>query len=148
MRTLGIDLGTRRIGLAISDAGGHFATPLEVLQITDPAQAIEPILALITREGVKRVVIGLPLNMEDGSAGPAARETSKWGGRLAMKLMIPILYVDERLSSFSAEQTLIGQKRSGSKMTRKQKKQRLDAYAAALFLQEFLDGKLLPVEPG
>ena len=148
MRTLGIDLGTRRIGLAISDAGGHFATPLDVLQVTDPHQALEPILALIVRESVKRVVIGLPLNMEDGSWGPAAHEATKWGGQLAKKLMVPILYVDERLSSFSAEQTLIGHKRSGGKMTRKQKKERLDAYAAALFLQEFLDGKLLPIEPG
>src|SRR5882762_9522532 len=102
MRTLAIDLGTRRIGLAMSDQGGRFATPLEVLEVNSPDQALDPILTLILKEAV------------------------------------------ERLSSFAAEQDLIDRKRSGEKITRKQKKDRLDALAAAGFLQAFLDGKLPP----
>lgn len=146
MRTLAIDLGARRIGLAISDEGGHFATPLEVVQVTDADQAIAPIVQLVKKEAVQRILIGLPLNMEDGSIGPAARGVMLWGGKLAMKVMVPILYVDERLSSFAAEQSLIDQKRAGQKLTRDMKKERLDAHAAAIFLQDFLDGRLQPVE--
>ena len=148
MRTLAIDLGTRRIGLAMSDEGGRFAMPFDVLEVTDPQQAIEPIVALIRKEAVQRVIIGLPLNMEDASIGPAARSVILWSGRLAMKVAIPILYVDERLSSFQAEQDLIDEKRAGQHLTRGMKKERLDAQAAAVFLQEFLDGKLQPIELG
>ena len=148
MRTLAIDLGTRRIGLALSDEGGHFATPFSVLEVTEQDQAIEPIVQLVKKEQIRRVVIGLPLNMDDDSIGPAAKGVIAWGGRLAMKIMVPILYVDERLSSFAAEQEFIEQKRSGQKMTRDMKKDRLDAHAAAVFLQEFLDGKLRPIEIG
>lgn len=146
MRTLGIDLGGRRIGLAISDEGGHFAQPHDMIEVTAPEQAIEPIVSLIKKQDIRRVVIGLPLNMEDGSIGPAAKGAITWGGKLAMKVMIPILYVDERLSSFQAEQTLIDQKRAGQRLTRDMKKARLDAHAAAVFLQEFLDGKLQPID--
>ena len=148
MRTLAIDLGTKRIGLAISDEGGHFATPVEVVEVTAQDQAIEPIVKIVKTENVRRVVIGLPLNMEDGSMGPAAKSVIAWGGRLAMKLMVPILYVDERLSSFQAEQDLIDEKRAGRKLTRDMRKDRLDAKAAAVFLQDFLDGRLQPVEIG
>ncbi len=148
MRTLAIDLGTRRVGLALSDAGGRFATPLEVLEVSSQEHALDPIVQLVKKEGVERVVIGLPLNMDDDSIGPAARSVIAWGGKLAMKIMVPILYVDERLSSFEAEQGLIEQKRAGKRLTRDMKKERLDAHAAAIFLQEFLDGKLLPVDIG
>lgn len=146
MRTLAIDLGTRRIGLAISDEGGQFATPYSVLEVTAPEQAIEPIVKLVKQEAIGRILVGLPLEMEDGTVGPAARGVMAWGGKLAMKIMIPILYVDERLSSFEIEQEMIEQKRAGQKITRDQKKDQLDARAAALFLQEFLDGKLPPIE--
>jgi putative Holliday junction resolvase len=138
----------RRIGLALSDEGGHFAMPLDVIEVTAPEQAVEPIVALVKKEAVQRIVVGLPLNMDDDSMGPAAKSAILWGGRLAMKVMVPILYVDERLSSFQAEQTLIEQKRAGQRLTRDMKKERLDAHAAAIFLQEFLDGKLQPIDIG
>lgn len=146
MRTLAIDLGTRRVGLALSDAGGRFATPLEVVQVTAPEQATERALQVVQSEGVERIVIGLPLNMDD-SLGPAARLTIEWGRQLAARSGRPVLFLDERLSSFEAEQSLIARKRGGEKMTRKRKKQKLDAIAAAGFLQAFLDGKLMPIEP-
>jgi putative Holliday junction resolvase len=145
VRTLAVDLGTKRIGLALSDEGGRFATPLEVISVTSPDQAFTPILNLIGREGVTRVVLGLPLNMDD-SFGDAARRTIAWGRGLAERARVEVVFVDERLSSFAAEQQLIDRKRGGERITRADKKQRLDALAAAGFLQEFLDGRLPPID--
>lgn len=144
MRTLAIDLGCRRVGLALSDAGGKFATPYEVLTVSSPDQAAAEILSVIEKEGVERLVVGLPLNMDD-SIGPAARATIEWATALGREAKLPVIFVDERLSSFSAEQSLIDRKRGGEKITRGQKKQRLDALAASGFLQEFLDGKLTAI---
>jgi putative Holliday junction resolvase len=144
MRTLAIDLGTRRVGLALSDEGGRFATPLEVLTITSPDQALAQILPLIQKEAIQRVVLGLPLNMDD-TLGPAARTTLTWGRAFARAANLPVIFVDERLSSFAAEQTLLDRKRAGEKMTRQRKKEQLDAVAAATFLQQFLDGRLSPI---
>jgi putative Holliday junction resolvase len=145
VRTLAIDLGTRRIGLALSDEGARFATPHEVLTVPSPDHAIEAIVSVVTREGVQRLVVGLPLNM-DGTIGPQARATIAWANQLASRAKLPFLFVDERLSSFDAEQQLIDRKRGGEKLTRKRKKQQLDALAAASFLQAFLDGKLEPLK--
>lgn len=144
MRTLAIDLGERRVGLALSDEGGRFATPLEVLFVSSPEGAVGPILEILRREGVQRVVVGLPLNM-DGTVGPAAKRMFEWGQALSRQSGLPVIFVDERLSSFDAEQTLIARKRAGEKLTRQRKKERLDAVAAAGFLQAFLDGKLAPL---
>ncbi len=148
MRTLAIDLGTKRIGLAMSDEGARWATPLEVLFVTDPNQAIEPILKLIKTEDVKRIVIGLPLNM-DGTLGGSARKVIEWTSELtvtaeSLSITMEIVHVDERLSSFTAEQQLTERKKAGEKLTHKRKKQQQDAVAAAGFLQAYLDGKLQP----
>ena len=145
MRTLAVDLGTRRVGLALSDQGARFATPYDVLNVTAPQQATDAIVAVIEKEGVERLVVGLPLNMDD-TIGPAAKTTIAWATDLANRTHKPLVYVDERLSSFDAEQSLITRKRGGEKITRKQKKEQLDALAAAGFLQAFLDGKLAPIE--
>lgn len=147
MRTLAVDLGTRRVGIALSDEGGRFATPLEVLTISTPAQAADLVSAIAAREGAERLVIGLPLNMDD-SVGPAARQTVAWARGLARQSGLPVVFVDERLSSFEAEQSLTDRKRGGERLTRQMKKERLDAIAAAGFLQAFLDGRLaeIPVD--
>jgi putative Holliday junction resolvase len=147
IRTLAVDLGTRRVGLAMSDEGGRFATPLEVLQVSGADAAIEPVARLVRDEAVGRVVVGLPLNMDD-TIGPQARAAVAWGRKLAGLVNVPILYVDERLSSFAAEQSLIDRKRSGERLTRGKKKQQLDAIAAADFLQAFLDGRLSAIDVG
>lgn len=144
MRTLAIDLGARRIGLALSDEGGRWATPLQVLTVGDPLHAIPQLLVLIRREGVRRLVVGLPLNMDD-SVGPAARQAAAWGNRLSAQSGIPVVFVDERLSSFEADQQLNDRKRQGEKITRRRRKEQQDALAAASFLQSFLDGKIPPV---
>jgi putative Holliday junction resolvase len=147
MRTLAIDLGERRVGLALSDAGGKLASPYDVVEVTSARGAADSVLQVIRDEGVERVVLGMPLNMDD-SIGPAAKKTIAWGRELSAESGKPVLFVDERLSSFAAEQTLIERKRGGERITRRMKKQRLDAVAAAQLLQAFLDGKLgsVPLE--
>jgi putative Holliday junction resolvase len=146
VRTLAIDPGKKRVGLALSDEGGRFATPLDVLQVNSSDQAIERIVKLIPREGVERILVGLPLNM-DGTAGAAARQTVKWARQLETRAGKPVVFVDERLSSFDAEQKLAARKRQGERITRRRKRESLDALAAAALLQEFLDGKLPPLDP-
>jgi putative Holliday junction resolvase len=138
MRTLAIDPGKVRVGLAISDSAGKFATPHAVIPA---ANAVETILKLIDSESVEQIVIGLPLNM-DGTIGPSAKESIAFSKKISSKCAKPIVFVDERLSSFQAESDMTSRKRRGEKITRKQKKSRLDALAAAVFLQDFLDGKL------
>ena len=145
MRTLAIDLGARRVGLALSDEGGRYATPLDVLTVASPQDALTQILPTLTKEGVHQIVLGLPLNMDD-SLGPAARATIAWGQSLSATSGLPVLYIDERLSTFAAEQTLLERKRAGEKLTRGRKKEQLDAVAAAGFLQQFLDGQLQPLD--
>ncbi len=142
MRTLAVDLGSRRVGLALSDEGGKLATPMDVVLVRSTEQAFDAVLAVIRREGVQRIVVGLPLNMTDATVGTAATGVMEWGKTLQSRAAVPVIFVDERLSSFAAEQGLIERKRRGEKITRKKKKRQLDALAAAGFLQEFLDGKL------
>jgi putative Holliday junction resolvase len=141
MRTIAIDLGAKRVGMAISDEGGRFATALEVLTVASPRHARDAVLAVIAREEAQRIVVGVPLNMDD-SAGSAARSAVAWGRELAAAAGKPLVLVDERLSSFDAEQSLSARKRGGERLTHRRKKERLDAIAAAGFLQEFLDGRL------
>jgi putative Holliday junction resolvase len=141
MRTLAIDYGERRTGLALSDAGGKLATPYDVLQTASISQSISQIVKIIDAEGVERIVVGLPLNM-DGSSGPAVKKAVDFGRLLASRSGRSVVFVDERLSTFQAEQQISARRRSGEKITRKSKKRQLDAVAAAAFLQEFLDGKL------
>jgi putative holliday junction resolvase len=144
MRTLAIDLGSRRVGLALSDEGGRLATPLDVLVVSSPQQALDEVLLIIRREGVQRSVVGLPLNMDD-TFGPAARQTATWGRQLEAASRTPVVFVDERLSSFEAEQQMIQRKRAGERVTRQRRKEQLDAMAAASFLQAFLDGRITPI---
>jgi len=145
MRTLAVDLGTRRVGLAMSDEGGRFATPFDVLTVASPRQARDEIVAIIQKEGVERLVVGVPLNMDD-SVGPAAKSAVAWAKELSDAVAISLVLLDERLSSFEADQSLNERKRGGEKLTRKGRKQRLDAIAAAGFLQAYLDGKLAALE--
>ncbi len=145
MRTLAIDLGTRRVGLALSDEGGRFATPYEVVVVASPEMAAAKVIEVITKEDARRIVLGLPLNMDD-SIGPAARQAIAWGSDIERRSQTPVIYVDERLSTFAAEQDLNERKRAGEPLTRKRRKEQLDALAAAGFLQAFLDGKLQAID--
>ena len=142
MRYLGVDLGTRRIGLAIS-GHGRMASPLETLQahprVEENARAI---LKAADEYGADVIVIGLPLNMDD-TEGPQAKLSRQLGAaieRLAPAGGPRVTYHDERLTSFAADQRL-----AGRDLTRKQKKGRQDAVAAQVMLQSYLES--LPEEP-
>ena len=132
MRYLAIDYGDKRTGLAICDQGETISSPLQALKTGKTL--IDDIVAIIIEQNVAAVVIGLPLNMDD-TEGPAAKRVRGFGAELKNCLDIPVYFHDERLSSFDAEEKLAGQ------MTRKKKKARVDALAAAAILQSFLDSK-------
>jgi putative Holliday junction resolvase len=135
------------MGLALSDEGGRLATPLRVVEVASPAQAARLAAQAAQKHHAEQLLVGLPLNI-DGSAGPAAAGALAWGKSLARLCHLPLIFVDERLSSFTADQWLVDQKRSGRHITRKGKKKRQDALAAADFLQGFLDGRLPPITAG
>ena len=142
MRVLALDLGSRRVGVAVSDSTGMLATPLTtIVRMGNRRAEHRAVAELVAAEEAVRLIVGLPLNM-DGSSGPAARDTILWAKKLATRTKTDLIFVDERLSSFTAEQKLTARKRAGEKLTHKKKKQQQDAVAAAGFLQEFLDGKL------
>jgi len=109
------------------------ASPLVVVEGT--TGLIERIKQTIAREKIGAVVLGLPLNM-DGTEGPQAAEVRTFGGLLQKRLGVAVEFFDERLSSFDAEEKLVGMD-----LTRGKKKKRLDAIAAAAFLQAFLDSR-------
>jgi putative holliday junction resolvase len=121
------------------------ATAYDVLEVTSPDQAASLISDVVTKEGVERLLVGLPLNMDD-TAGDAAHKTVAWAQSLSASIGRPVVFVDERLSSFAAEQQLVERKRGGERITRGDKKRRLDAIAAAALLQEFLDGRLPAID--
>ena len=136
MRALGVDLGTRRVGLALSDSDGRVATPLEVLERSgSEAQDHAAIAAVAAEREVEILVVGLPLSL-DGSMGPAARAARAEVGRLATAVDVPVETHDERLTTASAERHL----RSGEvKVARR--RQVVDMVAAAVLLQSWLDGR-------
>ncbi len=133
MRYLAIDHGKKRIGLAVCDADEVIASPLEVVE--GHGGLIERIVNVVDEYQTEAVVLGLPLNM-DGSEGAQAKLVRQFAGGLEKKLGIPILFHDERLSSFEAKEKL-----ADAELTTKKKRRRLDAVAAAEILRSFLDEK-------
>jgi 6-phosphogluconolactonase len=133
MRYLAIDHGQKRVGLAVSDAGGSMAFPHSVLEAGP--NLISQIVRVIGEERIEAIVVGLPLNM-DGSEGPAAVAARKFAEAISAKVSQSIVFFDERLSSAEADWKL-----AGTGMSRQKKKKLQDAVAAAAFLQAFLDDK-------
>ena len=133
MRYLAIDYGDKRTGLAICDHDETIASPLTVIQ--GQKDLLKKIADVVQTENVEAIVLGLPLNMDD-SQGPQARLVFKFADQLKEHLNIPIHFQDERLSTFSAEEKL-----AAADFTRGKKKKRLDAIAAAVILEAFLEQK-------
>ena len=133
MRTLGVDLGRVRIGLALADDVLRTARPLKVIARTTRAADLAAIAAAAREYEVERVVLGLPLNM-DGSEGPSARLARAFAPRLEEALAAPVELFDERLSTFEAETRLRERGVSG-----KDVRSLVDAEAAAVILQGWLD---------
>src|SRR3954467_3992796 len=136
MRILGIDHGTVRIGLALSDDMGLFAHPLKTLDASPTLE--QEIAAIVHQKRVATVVIGMPLRMS-GERGSAAERVDKFADRLRKLLPegVPIEFVDERLTSSAAERSLGFE---GKKLDREQKKL-IDQVAAVAILQDYLNTK-------
>jgi putative Holliday junction resolvase len=132
-RLMGLDLGTKTIGLALSDVERRIASPLETIRRTKFRQDAEQLLAHATRQGVVALVIGLPLNM-DGSEGPRVQSTQAFVRNLKGLTDLPVLYWDERLSTAAVTRTLIEADRSRAKRA-----ELVDKMAAAYILQGLLD---------
>jgi putative Holliday junction resolvase len=133
MRSLGLDIGDKRIGVALSDPGGILASPFAVIDRRDESLDIEAIIDIIRRQGVERVIVGLPLSM-DGSLSKQAEKVKAFTQGLCEQTEVPVDYRDERLTTVMAQRLkkAAGNKRGG-------KKARDDAQAAALILQGYLD---------
>ncbi|WP_305096684.1 Holliday junction resolvase RuvX [Croceibacterium aestuarii] len=129
---LGIDLGTKTIGTALSDAGWRFATAGKTLARGKFSRDLEAIRAVVADRRAAGIVLGLPLNM-DGSEGPRAQSARAYARNLA-PLALPVLLWDERWSTTSAERDLVAQDWSRTK-----RKDRIDSHAAAIILQAALD---------
>ena len=132
-RTLGIDFGTRRIGLALSDPTGSLATPLPFLENTSLKEVVAKFQELVESHGVKTVVIGLPRNM-DGSYGPSAQKVREFITQIQPHIAAEIISQDERLTTAQASRDL-----SQMGLTQKDLRKKVDSSSAALILQQFLD---------
>jgi putative Holliday junction resolvase len=131
---LALDLGERRIGVAVSDAGGILASPHGVIErARDRATDHEAVAALVTELGVERVVVGLPLSLS-GATGPAAEGALEEAAQLASVLGVPVETFDERLTTVAAARSM----RAGGTRARKQRK-RIDEMAASMMLQNWLE---------
>ncbi|MBU0493214.1 MAG: Holliday junction resolvase RuvX [Chloroflexi bacterium] len=133
MRYLALDVGERRMGVALSDETGTIARSLTVIQRASRAEDLARLRDLIAAHGVGALVVGLPLD-SDGQEGPQARRIRRYGQRAAVALDLPVVFWDESGSTVYAQEVLI---QAGHR--RRQRHQRLDAAAAAAILQDYLD---------
>ena len=131
-RILGLDMGDRRIGVALSDPLGILASPLTIISRTDEKTDIGAIVDIIRQKEVGRVIVGLPVSM-DGSQGEQVEKVRAFVVELCRHTDTPVEYRDERLSTVSAKR-IVQEARKTSRGTR------YDAVAAALILQSYLDG--------
>lgn len=135
MRYLALDHGTRRIGVAVSDELKMIAQPLEYIP-TEPFEALLVRLKqLIAEKEVEKIFIGMPRNM-DGSYGPAAQKVQEFIEALKPEIAVPMQTLDERLTSAQANRVLLQ-----GNVRRADRKQKVDAMAAAILLQSYLDVK-------
>lgn len=132
-RLLGLDLGTKTIGLALSDGLISVASAYSVIRRTKFSADAAELVRICEKEGVYGLVIGLPLNM-DGSEGPRAQSTRAFVRNLARITDLPVAFWDERLSTAAAERAMID-----ADMSRKKRAAKIDAAAASFILQGALD---------
>lgn len=133
MRILGIDIGSKRTGIAISDELGITAQGLNTIESESEKNLISGLKDIIEREGVKEVVIGLPLNM-NGSAGPQAERAIKFCDLLKGEISIPVKLWDERMTTAEVERIMIK-----ADTSRRKRKKKIDKLAAQVMLQSYLN---------
>ncbi|HJE25457.1 MAG TPA: Holliday junction resolvase RuvX [Methylorubrum populi] len=132
-RLIGLDLGTKTIGLALSDVGRQIASPLETIRRVKFTPDAQRIVTLCAAHSVGGLVIGLPLNM-DGSEGPRAQSSRSFARNLKPLLPLPVLFFDERLSTAAVTRTLLE-----ADASRARRGELVDKLAAAYILQSCLD---------
>lgn len=132
-RLAGLDLGTKTIGIALSDLGLRFATPFHTIRRIKFGKDAEELLALCAREKVGALILGLPVNM-NGTEGPRVQATRAFVRSLAPLTELPIVLWDERLSTVAAERAMIA-----ADVSRKKRAEKIDAAAAGFILQGALD---------
>lgn len=135
MRYMGLDVGDKRIGVALSDEGATIASPRETLPRRSNRKDIAYLLDLARREEVGEILVGMPFSL-DGSEGPQARKVSRFVDALRAETPIPIETWDERLTTAFAERALIE-----GDVSRARRKKSIDRVAAALILQSYLDAR-------
>lgn len=129
----GLDLGTKTIGISVSDLGRRFSTPREVVRRVKFGIDAAALVAIADKERIAAFIIGLPINM-DGSEGPRAQATRAFVRNMGEKTAIPFVFWDERLSTVAAERALIEMD-----VSRKKRADRIDSAAASFILQGALD---------
>ena len=132
-RLAGLDLGTKTIGIAVSDLGLRLATPLSTIRRTKFGHDAQDLLGICARERIGGLVLGLPVNM-NGTEGPRAQATRAFVRSLAPLTELPIVLWDERLTTAAAEREMIA-----ADVSRKKRAERIDAAAASFILQGALD---------
>ncbi len=132
-RVLGIDLGSRRIGVAVSDGLGLTAQPRTTLARHGGTRDITAIAAAVKENDIERIVLGLPLDPEGGE-GDAARRARDFAAKLVANLHLPVELIDESFSTVEAEAVLVA-----ADVSRQRRKQVVDKMAAAVILQRWLD---------
>ena len=132
-RLLALDLGTKTIGLALSDVRRTIATPFDTIARSKLAADLATLEQVIEAEGVGALVLGLPINM-DGSEGPRCQATRQFAADLLKMMDMPLAFWDERLSTRAAENALLD-----ADVSRKRRAEVIDKVAAAVILQGFLD---------
>ncbi|MEP0339673.1 MAG: Holliday junction resolvase RuvX [Alphaproteobacteria bacterium] len=135
-RVMGLDLGSKTIGLALSDVMRTIATPYDTIRRTKFTADAQALLAAIDAEDVRALVIGLPISM-DGTEGPRCQSTRQFAANLLEKRDLPIAFWDERLSTVAVERMLV----DDVDMTRARRGQVVDKLAAAYILQGALDAR-------
>ena len=130
-RSLGLDIGDKRIGVALSDPQGILASPLTIINRSHDQSDIEAIISIVSQHQVGQIIVGLPLSM-NGSVGMQAEKVKAFTGELGAHTEVPLKFRDERLSTVSAKRMMRAVKKT--KKTRHD-----DAVAAALILQSYLD---------
>lgn len=130
MRSLGLDIGDRRIGVALSDPEGILASAFSVVERREDSLAIKAIIDIVNQKQVEQIVVGLPRSL-DGSLGRQVDKVKEFVRRLGRYTKVPVVYRDERLTTVMAQRL---RRLSGGKKGRGD-----DAQAAALILQSYLD---------
>ena len=136
MRIMGLDVGSKTVGIAISDPLGFTAQGLEIIQIDEEKEqfGFERLTELVEQYKVDKFVLGLPKNMNNTS-GPRVEASKAYGEKIAQLFQIPVEYQDERLTTVAAERMLIEQ----ADVSRSKRKKVIDKLAAQLILQNYLD---------